>query len=245
LIIFDEKKYAEKLLKKGFLTKHKNVYELHVLAKYYFSLGKTDDEVKEGIVLFCKKHVEHFNKDEWYKIINKTITSAQKSKFVTGKEVCITENELKCIKELEDLKEQKVAFVMLVLYKFYDFKRFEVSIEELYRLCKLNLNSKTKLKILQTLTAKELIDIVMGSKRWVKFAEKYGDSVIEISNFDDFIYEYEMYMGRGNYKNCDNCRKVIKITSNNKKYCEDCAKKMKNKKIAEINKRKRKGEQDV
>lgn len=245
MIIFDEKKYAEKLIKKGFVTKNKNVYELHILAKYYFSEGNDDIKVKELLINFCEKYIEHFNMDEWYKIINNTVNSAKKNKLIKNKEIYITEKELLCIKGLEKTNEQKVAFTLLVLYKFYDYKKFEVSIEDLYRLCKLNINSKTKLGILQSLTAKELVDITMGGKRWAKFADKKDIPVITIRNFDDFIYEYLRYIGDEKYSSCEECNRAIKLTSNRKKYCSDCWKE-KEKELWRENKRKqRKGNVQV
>jgi hypothetical protein len=223
LIIFDEKKYAEKMLKKGFMTKHKNVYELLILSKYHFSCNKSYDEVKEAIIKFCEKHLIHFSMDEWYKIINKTIGIAEKAKLVTGKQVHITQKELDTIQSLEKLNEQKVAFSLLVLYKFYEYKKFEVMIEDLFKLSKLTtIDSKARLKILQSLTSKELIDITMGGKRWVKFTDKVGDAIITINNFDDFIYEYLRHIGEANYSKCNTCERTIKITSNRKKYCKDC-----------------------
>lgn len=224
MIIFDEKKFVENMIKKGFQTRHKNVYELNLLSKYYFNLGKNVDEVKELVVKFCEKHVEYFNMDEWYKVINKTIEIAQKGRLVTNKKVHITENELNQIQQLEKLNEQKLAFVMLVLYKFYDYKKFEISVEDLYRLCKLNLNSQTKLKLLQSLTSKDMIDITMGGKRFVKFVDKKGTPIITISNFEDFVYEYLKYIGEEGFGECEECRKAIKLTNNKKKFCKECAK---------------------
>lgn len=226
MIIFDEKKYAENMLKKGFMTNHKNVYELLILSKYYYAEGLQHDEVKSKVVEFCEKQVDFFSIEEWYKIINKTVDIAKKSKFTTGVKVEIKKNELDIIQQLEKLNEQKLAFVMLVLYKFYGCRKFEVSIEDLYRLCKLNINSKSKLELLQSLTSKELIDINMGSKRWVKFAEKDGETIIHISDFDDFIFEYLKYIGEGKYGNCEACGKIIKYY-NTKKYCKECSKQRK------------------
>lgn len=239
MIIFDEKKYAESMIKKGFQTKHKNVYELSLLAKYYFSLGLDEVKVKEKIIAFCKKFVEQFNSDEWYKIINKTVSIAKKGKLITGRTVEISESELNKIKQLNSLNEQKVAFTMLVLYKFYDCKKFEVSIEDLYRLCKLNLNSQTKLKILQSLTSQGYIDITMGGKRWAKFSEKgnLNNSVIEIKDFDNFIYEYLRYIGETGYIGCEVCNKAIKTTSSTKKYCTTCKRKSDLEKYKKYNKK--------
>ncbi|RYI30594.1 hypothetical protein EVU96_09265 [Bacillus infantis] len=222
MIIFDEKKYAELMLKKGFQTKNKNVYELNILAKYLHAKYESDVKVKNELVVFCEKYLEHFNKDEWYKIVNKTLTSAKRKNIVTDKEVLIMKEELDIITEIEDIREQQVAFVLLVLYKFYDYKKFEVIIEDLYRLAKLNLNSKTKLKLLQSLTSKDLIDITMGGKRWVKFAVKIGEAVISIKDFDDFVYEYLRYIEMDGYTGCEKCNKAIKLTSNRKKHCKNC-----------------------
>jgi hypothetical protein len=238
VIIFDEKKYAEKMIKGGFQTKHKNVYELNILSKFYFSQGKGIDEVKELVVKFCEKYVDYFNIDEWYKVINKTIEIAEKSKFITRKVVKITEKELNQIHQLEKLNEQKIAFVMLVLYKFYDYKKFEISVEDLFRLCKLTLKSQTKLKLLQSLTSKDLIDITMGGKRFVKFADKKGESVITINNFEDFIYEYLRYIGEGKFGDCESCGQIIKLTNNKKKFCAVCSKEHKKQIDRENQKRK-------
>jgi hypothetical protein len=223
LIIFDEKKYAEQMLKQGYFTKHKHVYELYILSKYYFHLGLAKEDVKQRVVEFCGKFEEYFSIDEWYKIINKTVNKASKAKFITGKEISITKNELETIKQLDNLNEQKVAFIMLVLYKFNDYKKFEVSIEDLYRLCKLNLNSKTKLGILHSLTIKGLIDIAMGGLRWVKFADKKGKPEIAISDYDNLMYHYLKYIG-DNIGVCMNegCKKLFIITGKNHKMCREC-----------------------
>ncbi|MCP1159425.1 hypothetical protein [Bacillus infantis] len=223
MIIFDEKKYAELMLKKGFQTKNKNVYELNILAKYLHTKYESDTKVKNELVAFCEKYLDHFNKDEWYKIVNKTVSSAKRGSLVTDKEVHIAKEELDKIANLKDIREQQLAFVLLVLYKFYDYKKFEVIIEDLYRLAKLNLNSKTKLKLLQSLTSKDLIDITMGGKRWVKFAIiKGGDGAITIKDFDDFVFEYFRYIGIDGYSGCEKCDKAIKLTNNKKKYCRSC-----------------------
>lgn len=211
------------MLKKGFQTKHKNVYELYILSKYFRTICEDDQEVKDKLIKFSEKYIEHFNIDEWYKIINKAVSASKKGKLITDKIVNITLNELNVIQELESLNEQKVAFTLLVLYKFYDYKKFEVSIEDLYRLCKLNINSKTKLKVLQSLTSKELIDITMGGKRWVNFTDKKSDPAITIKDFDDYIYEYLRYIGEDGLSECEVCNKAIKVRGRNHKMCKGCS----------------------
>lgn len=241
MIIFDEKKYAEEMLKKGFKTKNKNVYELNILAKYLFYKGLNEDDVKQRIIKFCEKHIDHFSIDEWYKLVNNTVSYAKKGTLNTSKEVHITENELEVIKSLECLREQKLTFVMLVLYKFYNYNKFTVSLEDLFTLSELStINSKTRLQILHRITSRDLIDINTRGRRWVKFAEKNSTSTIAIKNYENFIWEYLCYIGEGKFKNCKDCNKVIKITTGNILYCKNCARK--NKIKMTVNRRKNKVE---
>ena len=228
MIIFDEKKYAEAMLKRGFSTKNKNVYELNILAKYYFYIGKSKQEVKELIITFCEKYIDYFNMDEWYGIINRTISSASRGKLTTGKSVEITKAELETIQQLSNIKEQKLAFTMLVLYKFYDCRKFKVTLKDLFELSDLTtINTDTKLKLLHSLTSQELIDIDMRGRRWVKFNDENSNVKIVISNFENFIYEYLKFTGE-TISNCKLCNKAFKTpgkiqASNPKKYCEECA----------------------
>lgn len=224
MIIFDEKLYAEELLRKGFKTKNKNVYELNILCKYFFYEELDENEVKKKLVKFCEKHVEYFDIDEWYKIINNTIRSAKQGTLKTGKEVNITQKELDTIQSIEGLREQKVAFTLLVLYKFYDCNKFNVVIEDIYRLSEVTtINRKTKLQILYKLTQAKLIDIDMRGRRWVKFAESDENSTLTISNYDDFIWEYLHYIRVGKYKRCVECKEnLFKVTNGFKKYCKRC-----------------------
>jgi len=225
LIVFDEKIYAENMIKKGFHTKNKNVYELHILAKYYFYIGKEKEVVKDLLIKFCEKHIEYFNIDEWYGVINRTISVANKGHLVTGKSVDITKNELETIQQLEDIREQKLAFTMMVLYKFYDCKRFKVTIKDLFELSDVTtINTDTKLKLLHSLTFKGLIDIDMRGRRWVKFSNENNKVEIKINNFEQFIYEYYLYTGFKDFTNCIICNKAIKKSINCiKKYCNKCS----------------------
>lgn len=233
MIIFDEKLYAEELLRKGFKTKNKNVYELNILCKYFFYEGLLgENEVKKKLIKFCEKYVEYFDIDEWYKIINNTIRSAKRGTLKTGKEVNITQKELDTILTIEGLREQKVAFTLLVLYKFYECNKFNVVIEDIYRLSEVTtINRKTKLQILYKLTQAKLIDIDMRGRRWVKFTCDHSDNVISIRNFDNFIWEYLKFVGQGKFKRCMECRVIIKDTNGNKKYCQLCQRKVLNKQV--------------
>ena len=226
MIIFDEKRHAEEILKKGFKTKNKTVFETFILAKYYFHIGIDESKVKQKIIKFYEKFQEDFNLDEYYKVINRTINYARNSKLKTDKEVQITQTELEVIQSLDNLREQKLAFVMLVLYKFHNFNKYTISLENLFTLSDLTtINSKTRLQLLHKLTSKGFIDINTRGQRWVKFAEKKSNQIVLIRNFDNFIWEYLNYIGEGKFKRCEECNVLIKKSTNHKNlYCHNCSK---------------------
>jgi hypothetical protein len=224
LIIFDEKKHAETMLREGFTTKNRIVTEMKILSKYFFSKGFDDTDVKDKLVAFCEKHQDYFNNAEWYKIINKTLGIAKKSKLVTGREVKITQAELDTITSLPSLNEQRLAFVLLVLYKFYNKRKFQISLVDLFSLCKISVNSKTKMKLPHSLTSKGLIDINLYGKRWVNFVNDDSEVVIHIRKFDDLIYYYLNYIGEGKYKYCCICDGIFYLSNNRQTKCRQCAK---------------------
>ena len=51
------------------------------------------------------------------------------------------------------------------------------------------------------------------------------NKVVEINQFDDIGWYYDLYMGDIKIKKCESCGKLIKIKSKTKpeKYCENCA----------------------
>jgi tRNA(Ile2) C34 agmatinyltransferase TiaS len=61
----------------------------------------------------------------------------------------------------------------------------------------------------------------MGGKRSVLFAEKKGNCVLTIKNFDDFILEFHKFIGE-NIINCNICEKPTKPTGKNQKMCGEC-----------------------
>ncbi|RKJ71130.1 hypothetical protein D7X33_22635 [Butyricicoccus sp. 1XD8-22] len=224
MIIFDEKEYAQSIEKKGFKTKNKRVYELNILIKYWIYLGLDESKVKEKAIKFCEKYIEDFNYDEWYKVINRTINSAYRRDLITGRVVNITENELNTIQQLENIHLQKLAFVMLVLYKFHNCNKFKVTLDDLFSLSEINHNSEYRLKFLHKLTKLKLIDIDDQGKRIVKFTDDDSEVKITIKKFDDFILHFYYFLGDKKIKWCEECSEVlIRITTaNNNKYCKKC-----------------------
>ena len=53
------------------------------------------------------------------------------------------------------------------------------------------------------------------------------NKVVEINQFDDIGWYYDLYMGDAKIKQCESCGKLIRIKSkkdNSSKYCDKCKK---------------------
>lgn len=225
MIIFDEKIYAEAMLKKGFLTQNKNVYELIILSKYLLHLGKNTEQIKQDIINFCEKYMSYYNKDSWGKTIESVIDKSKKYPLIHDKEILITQNELSKINSINNINKEKIVFVLLVIYKFYGYKKFRINREEMFRLAQVKVNYNAKIKILKELTKNNFINIDDNGRRSISFAEKEDIYIIIINNFNDFILEYLKWKGES-IKYCKVCGKPIKLVIPNSKakYCNDCAK---------------------
>ena len=114
--ILDELKHAENMLEKGFELKQYD-FELKILAKYYSSQNKNVEEIKVELIEFCKRYITDFNEVKFINLIKRACSYSQKNTLFTMSPVEVTENEIQTIKELNDLKLEKVAFVLLIVGK--------------------------------------------------------------------------------------------------------------------------------
>lgn len=71
--------------------------------------------------------------------------------------------------------------------------------------------------------------------------EYENSNAIEIEDFDDFYIYYEAYSKNQKIKECQECGKsfLFKSKTYSPKYCETCAKKIKNKQVEDSKKRKK------
>ena len=111
--VFNEKIYAENLLKDGF-TDYLIWKDLLILSKYFRYNGQKRAEIKKSIIEFYKK----------FSIYNETIAGAKIDNAVKKSEkyilrispdISITKSEVEKIRLLKNYKLEKICFVMLVM----------------------------------------------------------------------------------------------------------------------------------
>lgn len=234
-IILNEKEIVDKAIKDGYYDNKKPTSTIKLLIKYFYGIGQDRLQVRSSIEDFMKKNFKGFNEVKWQKILDDMVKDLQKEKhelFVLDS-IKISSNELVKIKDINNLRLEKLAFVLLIYAKIYnqmnknDSNWVNSELKDIYSDTKMAVSSTEQGKMIYKLGELELVEVsrrVNCTNIKVLFVDE-NDVVIEISDFRDFILEYLRYTG-DKIGNCIDCDKLIKITNGKNKYCNECYKKI-------------------
>jgi hypothetical protein len=240
-IILNETEIALKSIDTGYIDNKKPTNTIRLLIKYYHSKGMIKEQIRSQIEDFMKKNYDEFNSSNWQNTLDRMIRTYTKndnnSKLIDIDNVNITINELNKIKELDNLKLEKIAFVLLVyakvLNKINEKNNNWVNkstnvifpdtlLKDTGKERKLLIN---KLKELEYIEYSKKVDKISFK---VMYLDENSDIRITINDFRDFVLEYLKWKG-DDIGYCENCGKPIKITNNKVKNCKECAKEIKSK----------------
>jgi len=223
-MIFDELKYAEKLISGGF-TKFLSA-DINILAKYFRSLGRNESEIQSEIFKLCEDHISGFNQIMYEERINKIIRSSTKSSLRRPKPVPITKSEIEKIRELKNYRYEKIIFTLLVLAKYYKITSTsdKVSSDKYF----INLNFNSIFRLAHTSQKKDeniahilytggyIIDTNKKDTYMIVFTDvtDESDPVIVVDDMEDIIKFYQPY--------CSVCGTTISKNSNRQQMCDEC-----------------------
>ena len=248
---YDEENYAKLIIKEGFQSGFIK-YELLVMVKYLKKIGKKKKETVEFIYDFCEKHIEGYNKVKYYKVIDGAIRDGRKknNNLIVVEKIDIMKNEMEYIDNLNIEHEYKKILLTLIVSKkismeihkiqsedndiklsfYFDGTRKKYS--EIFKQSNIVGNYKIN-DMINDLVDKEIITSVIKGNIILSYAEnikKGGDIYYSLltKDFENVGYVFDYYKGVNKVKMCEgeNCNRLIKGTSNNIKYCNNCADKI-------------------
>ncbi|WP_303984642.1 hypothetical protein [Niallia circulans] len=241
---YNEKKYVEHILKNGFSSKHIN-NEIRLLAIHYKEKGMTEEDREKELYDFCEKKMQSFDRVEYFKKINSALNHAKKleSKLVEVDEIYINKKELNYIDILELSHEYKrIIFTLLSLNKLnkeiqkqrdpkklnneHYFGGSNKNYKELIDASKVPMKSKKIHSIISELASLGIVEIRGNGFIKLSFVYdlEYGETVITIKDYEEIGYYYDLYKGTNRVKECEECKKPIKVNGKYKKYCLACSK---------------------
>ena len=126
ILILNEKELLRKSLEDGYIDEKKTSNTIRILAKHYFSIDMTKEQVYDSIDKFFINNYKKYNSVKWKVGFDRTINAVSKYKDHTLfdiNKIEITEKELIRIKSLENIKYEKLAFVLLIYAKIYNLMK--------------------------------------------------------------------------------------------------------------------------
>ncbi len=190
---------------------------------------------KSGIIKELNNFMEvsypRYNPVDWNTSIEKYANKASKYPLCECKGIWITENELKTIKEIQNKVLERLAFTLLCLAKFKNYRNqnnnnwVNYSNGEIYNIACINttaFDKDLKFNQLRELGLIEYAKKVNNLNIKVLYIDDDSEKKLFISDFRKLGYEWRLYKGE-KYIRCADCGILIRRKTNNQKYCKDCS----------------------
>ena len=210
---------------------------LRLIIKNMIINNNSDDDIKELVSnLLEKNYGKNYNKNYWSKYIDSTIKSLKKkeNKMIDVDKVNIYKEELEIIKSLNDIRLEKLAFILLVYCKIN--KQVNPLINNKINIPLYNILMESLIKrdndsklLLNELYKKEFIhqgNSCDGTAIQILYIRDEGEIEFTIDDLRDYqpITWYLEYRQGIKYKKCEKCGKRFEVKSNNKVKCNECQK---------------------
>ena len=235
-VVLNEKKQAEYIIEKGEVG-NKPTSTLFLVAKYYrqkenLNKEQTFNKLNE----FMEKNYKNYNSATWEDIIEDISKKANKYPLREIDYIEITKSEIDTIRNICNIKYEKLLFTMLCYAKLYNKISdknngwVNTNIKELFRVARVSVRYRNdKFLYLNDLETAGLISFSNKNDNLnlrVTFVDNNSDTVLKIDDFRELGYEYLNYIGDGKFIRCECCKKLIRKKSNKQKYCTDCYKRI-------------------
>lgn len=235
---FDDKKDIENKIFSSYVNQENPEETIRDLARYNHHVRKMKKEDNyDAILAYMTKNCSEFYEEEYFKIIYRNISSAKKYKFRSVAPVKINRAEMDKIVGLNDIRKEKIAFVLLAVAKYYNNvsadnnNRMYMSMSDLFKLARVSIPCKERAGYLHFAYDEGILvehTFVGTNLKVVGFIDDDSDTILELGEEDykELAYTYLNYKN-GGYKHCKGCGRLFKMHKNSpgRLYCKECGQK--------------------
>ena len=232
---FDDKTDIENKINCNYVNQENPEETVRDLARYnHHVLNMKKEDNYDAILAYMTKNCADFYEEQYFKIIYRNISSAKKYKFRNVSSVKITRNEIDRITELNDIRKEKIAFILLAVAKYYNNvssdnnNRLYMSMSDLFKLSRVAIPCKERAAYLHFAYQEGLLvehTFVGTNLKVVGFVDDTSEVVIELGEDDykELAYSYLNYKN-GGYKHCKSCGRLFKMNKSapGRLYCKEC-----------------------
>lgn len=173
-----------------------------------------------------------YNPVDWVSSLEKYAGKADKYPLCECPGIWITEKELQIIEDIHDKVLERLAFTLLCLARFNNFRNSDnnnwinYSNGEIYSMACINttaFDKDIKISRLKELGLIEYAKKVNSLNIQVLFIYEGSEKKLFISDFRALGYEWRLYKGE-KYIRCTSCGLLTKNTNGKRKFCAECSK---------------------
>ena len=234
-MILNEEKYAKDVIT-GQRDDVKSIKrKIDLITRYnYHVLHKNNDDNYKSTVKWLEKHHDIFSEQCYSNIISDCIKKVAKKPFYNLDTINITQNELDIIADQNNLRNEKILFVLLCMAKQqrvaygFDNGLVSYSITDLFKTARVSVPVGEREKILHELLKLGLIGLpVKNDTRclFVNFIDDSSDDIALALNEQDcgeLAYSYLYFTNKVKVSRCSKCKKLIKQSKKFGDLCKGC-----------------------
>lgn len=240
-VCFDERRDLISYVESGAIEEEHIGRTIYKRARYnYFVKNLTDKKNYNEIIKFItENNTVGLTDFDIYEFVNKAIKSAKKVGLKQVDHIYITKSELDFISKLDDIKLEKIAFVLLALAKYHnevseDYDdRVYIKLSEVKKMARINMSRIDFEYFYANLYDKGVLQhntSPTSTMQIVNFVSHNQDDevVFELQEVDylELAYIYLSWKNNGKgYTRCTRCDRLMRQSKTKpRKYCEECAK---------------------
>ena len=238
MLILNEKKYAKSIYDGQNEEEKSVISKIGYITRYLLNVeNKSDDEIYKNSVEWMQKYHNNFEESCYANLISDAIKRAHKQPFYNIDYIKITQSELDVISSLDNLRAEKILFVLLCMAKQQSISMgftnglVRYSITDLCKMARISVPAEDREYILHNIIQYGFLDYPKKNNTkclFVTFIDNIGEPVLNLDETDckELAYVYLNWKNKGNgYGRCDCCNRLMKKSKKNpKRFCEDCSK---------------------
>ena len=238
MLILNEEKYAEGLYCGNNNDVKSVVAKIGYITRYnLYVLNYNDEDNYQCTVDWMSKNHNNFDESYYSNLISDAIKKAYKNPFYYIDSINITQSELDMISSLDNLRAEKVLFVLLcmakqqrVAYKFTN-GLVKYSLPSLCKEARISVPADDREYILYNIVQMGLLGYPKKNNTQCLIVNCINDDDEVVLSLDEvdcqelaYIYLNWKNDGKG-YTKCQRCNRMIRQSKTKpRKYCEECAK---------------------
>ena len=237
MLILNEEQYAKDIYDGKNQDIKSILSKVGYITRYFlYVCNMNDEDIYKASVEWLNEHHNNFDESYYANLIADAIKKAHKKPFYNIESIVITKSELDIISSLDNLRAEKVLFVLLCMAKQQSASNgftnglVKYAITELCKMARISVPAEDREYILYNIIQHGFLDYPKKNNTQcliVNFINNKDEAILSLDEVDcqELAYVYLNWKNKGKgYTRCQQCNRLIKQSKTKpRKYCEECA----------------------